>query len=151
MRVMRLLQNPYCTEYKRWALLLYSLQIACSNLKNFMAEQPKAEADEGEQPQPKIASAEKEKKVSSKGGEEPSLAGLLLGLLANGPNGDPDAPPPRIRNREDYEAAVKHTVRQALLCRARQRERDEMPSCARPPSRGRLGLRDAGSGTGKVM
>ena len=98
-------------EYKRAALLLYGLQIACANLKNFMAERPQPEAAEGERPQPKPASAEKQKPAASKNGDEPSLAELLLGLLAKGENEDPDAPPPRIRNREDYYAAVEEKRR----------------------------------------
>ncbi len=48
MRVMRLLQMRGGYEFKRAALLLYSLQIACSNLKSFMAErlQPQAATDQ---------------------------------------------------------------------------------------------------------
>jgi len=52
MRVMRLLQIGHSIEYKRCALLLYSLQIAASNLKAFMAEQPKTTTADCEQPQP---------------------------------------------------------------------------------------------------
>jgi len=92
-------------EYKRAALLLYGLQIACSNLRNFTAEQPRPEVAEGGQP--KIAGGEQEERVANKSGDEPSLAELLLGLLAKGENEDPDAPPPRIRSREDYYAAVE--------------------------------------------
>ena len=79
-------------EYKRAALLLYGLQIACSNLKNFVAEHPRPEAAEGERPQPKLVSREKEKSAAKGDGDEPSLAEFLLGLLAKGENGDPDAP-----------------------------------------------------------
>jgi len=96
-------------EYKRAALLLYALQIACSNLKNFTAEHPRPEVAEGGQP--KIAGSEKEKRVANKSGDEPSLAELLLGLLAKGENEDPDAPPPRIRSREDYYEAVERKRR----------------------------------------
>lgn len=94
MRVMRMLVRGG-VEFKRCALLLYSVQIACANLKNFMAEQPQPELAEGEQPQPKAASTE-QGKFDGKNGEERSLAGLLLGLLAKGPNSDPPAKPPRI-------------------------------------------------------
>jgi len=94
-------------EYKRAALLLYGLQIACSNLKNFSAERAQPQAGEGERLQPPPVSAEKRKPAASEKGDEPSLAELLLGLLAKGENGDPDAPPPRIRNREDYYAALE--------------------------------------------
>ncbi|HVP52891.1 MAG TPA: hypothetical protein VMT05_12310, partial [Terriglobales bacterium] len=55
--------------------------------------------------------AEKRKPAASEKGDEPSLAELLLGLLAKGENGDPDAPPPRIRNREDYYAALERKRR----------------------------------------
>ena len=93
-------------EYKRAALMLYGLQIACSNLKNLSAERAQPEAAEGERPQPRLVSAEKQRPAASENGDEPSLAELLLGLLAKDENEDPDAPPPRIRNREDYEAAL---------------------------------------------
>ena len=94
-------------EYKRAALLLYGLQIACSNLKNLSAERAQPEAAEGERLQPKPASLEKRKPAASENGDEPNLAELLLGLLAKGETGDPDAPPPRIRSREDSYAAVE--------------------------------------------
>lgn len=94
-------------EYKRAALLLYGLQIASSNLKNFTAEHPRPEPAEAEPPRPKIADGPKEKKANGGNSDEPeSLAELLLGFLAK-PEGDPDAPPPRIRSREDYYAAVE--------------------------------------------
>jgi len=93
-------------EYKRAALMLYGLQIACSNLKNLSAERAQPEAAEGERPQPRLVSAEKQRPAASENGDEPSLAEFLLGLLAKDENEDPDAPPPRIRNREDYEAAL---------------------------------------------
>jgi len=60
------------------ALLLYSLQIAASNLNAFMAEQPKPELAEGEQPQPELAGSEKGKMLEGKNGDEPRLADLLL-------------------------------------------------------------------------
>jgi len=94
-------------EFRRATALLYSLQIACMNLKNLSAERPRPEAAEDERPQPKPVGAEKRKPAASKNGDEPSLAELPLGLLANGENGDPDQPPPRIRSREDYYAAVE--------------------------------------------
>lgn len=78
MRVMRLLQIGHSIEYKRCALLLYSLQIAASNLNAFMAEQPKPELAEGEQPQPELAGGEKGKMLEGKNGDEPSLADLPL-------------------------------------------------------------------------
>ncbi len=95
MRVMRMLVRGG-VEYKRCALLLYSLQIASSNLKAFMTEHP----------EPELAEAEKGRKVEGENGDEPSLAELLPGFLAK-PEGDPNAPPPRIRSREDYYAAVE--------------------------------------------
>jgi len=52
-------------------------------------------------------SLEKQKPAASEKADEPSLAELLLGLLVKGENEDPEAPPPRIRNREDYEAALE--------------------------------------------
>jgi hypothetical protein len=63
-------------EYKRAALLLYGLQIACSNLKNFTAEHPRPEVAEGGQPT--IATGEKEKRVANKSGDEPSLAANVV-------------------------------------------------------------------------
>jgi hypothetical protein len=107
MRVIRLLLIGHSFEYKRAALLLYSLQIAASNLKALMAEHPKPELAEGEQPQPKPVNGQKGEKTNGKNGAEPgSLAELLLGFLAK-PEGDPNAPAPRIRSREDYYAAVE--------------------------------------------
>ena len=94
-------------EFRRATALLYSLQIACMNLKNLSAERARPEVPESERPQPKPSSGEKEKKVADKNGDEPSLAELLLGKLAQSEDGDPDAPPPRIRNREDYYAAIE--------------------------------------------
>ena len=99
-------------EFQRATALLYSLQIACMNLKNLEknlnAGRPQPEAAEGERPQPKPVSDEKRKPAASKNGDEPeSLAELLLGKLAQGEDGDPAAPPPRIRSREDYYAAVE--------------------------------------------
>lgn len=50
MQVMRaLVMNDI--EPKHCALLFYGLQIACTNLKSFMAEHPTPELAEGEQPQ----------------------------------------------------------------------------------------------------
>jgi len=109
MRVMRLLQIGHSFEYKRCALLLYSMQIAASNLKAFMAEQPKPELAEGEQPQAKLAGSENGKMLEGKNGDEPSLAERLLELLAK-----PGAQPPQFRSREDYLAAVKRGETVAL-------------------------------------
>jgi len=80
MRVMRLLLIGHSFEYKRAALLLYALQIAASNLKALMAEQPKPELAEGEQPQAKLAGVEKGKMLAGNNGDEPGLADLLLKL-----------------------------------------------------------------------
>jgi hypothetical protein len=98
MRVMRLLTIEEI-NYKRCALLLYALQIACSNLKNFMAEHPQPEIDEGERPQPKVVTADEPKKVNAKNGNEGTLAELLEGLLAKGKNGGSTTAPLRIRSR----------------------------------------------------
>ncbi len=103
MEVIRILATGHA-DYKCCALLLYSLQIACANLKNFMAEHPKPELAEGERPQPIIGSGDKEKRIGSKNGDEPSLAELRLGKSENG---DPEKEPPRIRSREAYHAAVE--------------------------------------------
>lgn len=103
MRVMRMLVRGG-VEYKRCALLLYSLQIASSNRKAFAAEHP--EPTEVQQPQAKSVDGQKRKKAEGENSDEPgSLAELLLGFLAR-PEGDPNAPQPRIRSREDYYAAV---------------------------------------------
>ena len=94
-------------EFARANSLLYSLQIACMNLKNLNAERARREGAQAERPQRKPASAEKRKLAASKNGDEPSLAEMLLGMLAEDEDGDPDQPPPRIRSREDYYAAVE--------------------------------------------
>ena len=94
-------------EFKRATALLYSLQIACTNLKNLNAERARPEADEGERPQPKPASTARRKRAASEDDDEPSLAQFLLGALAKGDNVDPNEPAPRIRNREDYYAALE--------------------------------------------
>jgi len=109
MRVMRLLQLGHSFEYKRCALLLYSMQIAASNLNAFMAEQPKSELAEGEQPQAKLAGSEKGKMLEGKNGDERSMTELLLELLAK-----PEVGPPQLRSREDYLAAVKRGETVAL-------------------------------------
>ncbi len=81
-------------DYKACGLSLYALQIACSNLKGFIAEQPNLELPAAAQPQPKPAISEKNKKSAEKNSNEPgSLAELLLGFLAK-PEGDPNAPEP---------------------------------------------------------
>ena len=94
-------------EFARANSLLYSLQIACMNLKNLNAERARREGAQAERPQRKPVSAEKRKLAASKNGDEPSLAEMLLGMLAEDEDGDPDQPPPRIRSREDYYAAVE--------------------------------------------
>ena len=65
MDVIRTLRTGHA-EYKYCALMLYALQIAGANLKNFMAEHPRPEVIQGQRPQPKIISAEN--------GNQPSLA-----------------------------------------------------------------------------
>jgi hypothetical protein len=60
-----------------------------------------AEGEKVQKIEPKRTGAER-----TKTSDEPRLAELLLGFLAK-PEGDPDAKPPRIRNREDYYAAVE--------------------------------------------
>jgi len=105
MRVMRLLQIGHSFEYKRCALLLYSLQIAASNLKAFMAEQPKSELAESEQPRPERAPS-RQGKVDGKNGDEARLAGLLVGILGKGGNGNSAKQPPRICSRADSYPAV---------------------------------------------
>jgi hypothetical protein len=107
MQVLRLIHSP-APDYKACALSLYALQIACMNLKTFIAEQPKLELKECEQPQSRPATTEKGKTVEEKKGDAPSLAEFLLGRLVQGQRGDdPEAPPPRIRSREDYYAALE--------------------------------------------
>lgn len=102
MDVIRTLRTGHA-EYKYCALMLYALQIAGANLKNFMAEHPRPDLAEGERPQARIA-ARDGKKMASENGDEPSLAEFLLGKLAQGEN---DEEAPRIRSREDYYAAVR--------------------------------------------
>jgi hypothetical protein len=99
-------------DYRACGLAFYGLQIACSNLKNFMAEQPQLELAAGEPLPAKGASAEKHlaEKAETKD-DEPTLTGFLLGKLAQEKNGDPNAPPPRIRSREDFYAAVERRDR----------------------------------------
>jgi len=106
MRVMRMLTMGH-VEYKRCALLLYSLQIASANLKNFMAEHPQPELAEGERPQPERAPS-RQAKVAGKNGDEARLAGLLVGILGKGGNGNSAKQPPRIRGRADSYPAVEH-------------------------------------------
>ncbi len=106
MQVLRLIHSP-SPDYKACGLSLYALQIACMNLKNFKDEQPKLELPQCEQPQPQRVASEKAKNAEEKNGDETSLAELLLGRLVQGQRGDPDAPPPRIRSREDYYAALE--------------------------------------------
>ncbi len=104
-RVLRMINTGYA-DNKVSALMLYGLQIACSNLKNFMAEHPRPEAEEGERPQPEIVSAKQAKKFNGKD-DEHSLAEFLLAVLTKGQNADPDALPASMRKREDYCASLK--------------------------------------------
>ena len=103
MRVMRMLVMGHA-EYKRCALLLYSLQIAASNLKNFKAEHPQLELPENAQPE--CPSGEQEK-AARKNGDDPSLAASLAGLLAEAANSNPAEGPPRIDAPAEYCARVK--------------------------------------------
>jgi hypothetical protein len=70
-RVMRGLQVGH-VEYKRTALMLYALQIACANLKNFQAEHPEPELAEDHQSEfePAVNPA---KEVAGKRGDELTL------------------------------------------------------------------------------
>ena len=106
-QILRLLQSGHA-NYKQCGLLLYSLQIVSSNLKAFGIEVPKPELAESEQL--KRATSDKAKKASENNGDEPSLAEFLLGKLVQ-PDDDPQAEPPRIRNREDYYAALERRSR----------------------------------------
>ncbi len=59
-------------------------------------------------PSVRAAQDEKGKKVEEKKADGPSVAEFLLGRLVQGQGGgDPEAPPPRIRDREDYYAVLK--------------------------------------------
>ncbi len=105
-RVIRCI-NSGPSSYKTWGLMLYALQIACTNLKNFMAEHPRPDAGEGERSQPEIVSVKQAKKFNGKDDDEHSLAEFLLAVLAKGQNADPGALPAGIRKREDYCASLK--------------------------------------------
>jgi len=105
MRVMRMLVMGHA-EYKRCALLLYSLQIAASNLKNFKAEHPQLDSQESEQPPAESGNSEPGK-VAGKNGDDPSLAASLAGLLVKGANRNPAAGLPRIDTPAQRHAGVK--------------------------------------------
>ncbi len=83
MRVMRQLTIEEIS-YKRCALLLYALQIACSNLKNFMAEHPQSETDDV-QPWPQAVNGNGHKQLSGESRHE--LAELLSGIVAKSQRG----------------------------------------------------------------
>ena len=89
-------------EFKRATALLYSLQIACMNLKNLKAEFPQPEAAEGERPQRKAVRAEIRKLAASKNGDGSRLAELLLGLLAKGEGGESRRASAARRQRRGY-------------------------------------------------
>ncbi|HVP51383.1 MAG TPA: hypothetical protein VMT05_04690 [Terriglobales bacterium] len=105
MRVMRILVTGHA-DYKCCALLLYSLQIAASNLKNFKAEHPQLELPEIELPPQECASGEP-RKIAGKNGDDPSLAASLAGLLAKAANSDPAAGPHRVDTPLGCHAGVK--------------------------------------------
>ncbi|HYY69534.1 MAG TPA: hypothetical protein VE734_07360, partial [Terriglobales bacterium] len=90
------------------ALLLYALQIACSNLKNLRAEHPRPEAEDE---QPKIVGRHKENTLNGKNCAELSVAELLVSLAAKGLTFDLDAPMPGLRSREDYDRVLEETPR----------------------------------------
>jgi len=104
MRVMRTLLNGD-TNYKACSLLLYGLQIACTNLKNFMAERP--ELEHSSEAQPKSQRTENEKAKIDPGKEEDeTLAGILLRVLAK-PDDVPSDQAPEIKTPADYYAAME--------------------------------------------
>jgi hypothetical protein len=110
MQVLRLIHGPR-PDYKACGLSLYALQIACMNLNNFTDEQATLELPEDEPLAAEDASKEEVAEEAGDEDDEPSLAEFLLGRLAQGEGEDPDAPPPRIRSREDYYAAVERRDR----------------------------------------
>ena len=78
-RVIRMINCGPAT-YKTFGLMLYALQIACTNLNNFMAEHPREDAEPaqpGERPQPAIVSRKQRRKVNGKDHDERSSAALL--------------------------------------------------------------------------
>jgi len=108
MKVIDLLRGGHAC-YKECALLLYALRIASLNLKGFAAERAEREGVAGEKPKPPAAH-----KKESDPLHEPSLAGMLLGLLTTDDD-DPDAKPPAIRTPEDNYPAVGRKRAAAVL------------------------------------
>jgi hypothetical protein len=108
-RVIRCINSGPST-YKTWGLMLYALQIACTNLNNFMAEHPREDTEPAQphqRPQPQIVSAQRKHKVNGKDNDERSLSELLLAMLAKGGNGDTDALPRCLRSRDDHDAVIE--------------------------------------------
>ena len=89
-------------EFKRATALLYSLQIACMNLKNLQAEQPEIEIAEGD-------GSGKVKKTGHNG-DASALAQLLARMLAERGNGHRKA---LASSRADRHAAPERKQREA--------------------------------------
>ena len=107
MEVLRELRSA-SPDYRACGLSLYGLQIACTNLRNLQEEQAALEPEEDES----LPADEDDDEYEEDGDEEepqddePSLAEILLGSLAK-PVRDDDEPPPRIRSKKDFYAAMK--------------------------------------------
>ena len=89
-------------EFKRATALLYSLQIACMNLRNLQAEQSACEMDEGDR------SGNMEK--TGHNGDLPDLAALIARLLAERGNGHRKRP---ASSRADQPAVPERKQREA--------------------------------------
>jgi hypothetical protein len=94
-------------EYKRATLLLYGLQIANSNLKNFAAEHPRPVAPGRRQ---EIAKLKEEIMEAIRRCNE-KLAQTLLDKLTEDAYGDPDQLLPSLPSGEDYYAVEERKQR----------------------------------------
>jgi len=134
-----------CFEFKRATALLYSLQIACMNLKNLKAENPCLAPAEDELRQLEVAVADKQPDQETGGNcNGQAVAEAPAAAPAKGEN----AGPPRLEDPEDpYVVALRTGKAPAIAPKtekkvgdnANGRQAAEAPPGA-PPSRGYGGL-----------
>jgi hypothetical protein len=102
-RVLRCI-NSGPANHKTWALMLYALQIACTNLKSFMTEHPRAEAAEGER-----AAAGNRQPQTAEGSERQGQRRAESGGVPAGHAGQG-------AERRSRGAAASYTQGRGLLC-----------------------------------
>lgn len=89
-RVIRMINSNGPCTYKSIGQMLYALQLAQINLKAFMAEHPREQAEESALPQAEVISSTSEHKADGKDEEPRTLEEFLVRMVAKEKNGDRD-------------------------------------------------------------